>query len=132
MIAEQLAELRILRERENAPAPTATPLPNGGHLISVPGVALRGWNRPVADVLFVAPPGYPGAQPDCFWVEPTNFRLANGSTPANTNDSNPIPGDINPGRSTTWFSWHVQAWNPNRSTLATFFNVIQRRLKNPQ
>jgi hypothetical protein len=132
MIAEQLEELRILRERENGGAPTATVLPNGGHLIRVPDVVVSGWNRPTANVLFVAPPGYPGAQPDCFWVEPANFRLANGGTPANTNDSNPIPGDTNPGRSTTWFSWHVQAWNPNTSTLATFFNVIQRRLKTPQ
>jgi hypothetical protein len=65
MIQEQLAELQRIREQDGAPIPTATPLPNGGHLISVPEFALgAGWNRPAVNVLFVAPPGYPGAQPD--------------------------------------------------------------------
>lgn len=130
MIEEQFAQLRAARLADGAPEPTKVPLPNGGTLIRLPEVKLvDGWNRPSAIVLFVAPPGYPGAQPDCFWVEPTGVRLANGGTPQNSNDSNPIPGDVEPGRKTTWFSWHVQGWNPNTNTLLTYFNIILQRLK---
>jgi hypothetical protein len=96
----------------------------------VPGVDIGpGWSQPQVTVLFLAPPGYPAAQPDCFWVEPTGLRLAGGGTPQNTNDSNPIPGDTAQGRKTTWFSWHVQGWNPNSDSLVTFFKVIMKRLK---
>lgn len=105
-----------------------SPLPNGGVLIKVSGVKVEGWNRETADVLFVAPPGYPAARPDCFWVEPSGFRLANGGTPQNANDANPIPGDVG-GRQTTWFSWHLQSWNPSRDELLTYFNVVLSRLR---
>ena len=108
--------------------PQRTDLPSGGVLIQIPGVKVEGWNRPSADLLFVAPPGYPAGQPDCFWIEPSGFRLADGGTPKNANDGSPIPDDVNPGRSTTWFSWHVQSWNPSQDTLITYFNVILERL----
>lgn len=103
-------------------------LPNGAWLISVPGVKLPvGWNRNDVTVLFVAPPGYPAAQPDCFWVEPGGLRLQNGGTPQASNDSNPIPGDTKQ-RNMTWFSWHLQTWNPNTDSLVTYFNVAMQRL----
>ena len=110
--------------------PTFTSLNNGGVLIEVPNVDIKGqgWNRESAKVLFVAPPGYPAAQPDCFWVEPANFRMADNGTPQASNDANPIPNDGQPGRSTTWFSWHLQSWNPSKDALVTYFNVIMRRL----
>lgn len=110
--------------------PTFTPLGNGGILVEIENVDIKeqGWNRDNAKVIFFAPPGYPAAQPDCFWVEPAGLRLANGSTPQASNDSNPIPSDVKPGRSTTWFSWHLQSWNPNKDALVTYFNVIMRRL----
>lgn len=109
--------------------PIYTQLSNGGVLVEVDNVDIsgQGWNRDKAKVLFVAPPGYPAAQPDCFWVEPAGFRMANGGTPQNTNDANPIPGEVVPGRSTTWFSWHLQSWNPSKDSLVTYFNVIMRR-----
>lgn len=129
MIDSQLKDLADLRKEGGGTAPTSTPLPNGAVLIVVPDVAIEGWNRNTATVLFVAPPGYPAAQPDCFWVEPAGFRLASGGTPEASNDGNPIPNDIQPGRSTTWFSWHVQSWNPNRDSLKTYFKVIMNRLK---
>jgi hypothetical protein len=131
MTTEQFAELQArLRERSPASEAALLPLPNGGSLIKVTQVALGlGWNRPTADVLFVAPPGYPSAAPDCFWVQPTGLRLANGGTPQNSNDSNPIPGDNEPGRLTTWFSWHVQGWNPNMNSLWTYYLVILDRLR---
>lgn len=108
---------------------TCTQLSNGSHLIIVPDVKLpQGeWNRDHTTVLFVAPPGFPTAQPDCFWVTPTGFRLINETTPQASNDSNPIPGDTEQ-RSTTWFSWHLQSWNPNNDTLVTYFKVILQRL----
>lgn len=105
-----------------------SPLPNGAHLITVRDVKLpQGWNRAVATILFVIPPGYPAAQPDCFWVEPGGFRLQNGDTPQASNDSNPIPGEIF-ARNTTWFSWHLQGWNPNKDSLVTYFSIIKQRL----
>lgn len=128
MIQVQLQELAAHCEAHGLQPPVPTQLPNGGTLIRVPSVPVSGWSRPAADVLFVAPPGFPAAQPDCFWVEPNNFRLAGGQTPQSSNDGNPIPGDVEPGRSTTWFSWHVQSWNPSRDTLNTFFKVILSRL----
>ena len=131
MSAEQFAELQTrLRERSPTSLASLLPLPNGGSLIRVTQVALGpGWNRPATDVLFVAPPGYPGAAPDCFWVQPSGLRLSNGGTPQNSNDSNPIPGDNEPGRQTTWFSWHVQGWNPSMNSLWTYYLVILDRLR---
>jgi hypothetical protein len=100
--------------------------PNGGYVIEVRNHSLPpGWNRGVVTVVFFAPPGYPAAHPDCFWVEPGPIRLANGATPEGSNDTNPIPGV---GPRGTWFSWHVQSWNPNRDRLVTYFHVIKQRL----
>ena len=129
MIEAQLGELIEFRRVEGGAEPSIHPLNNGGVLVRVPGVRIEGWNRPEVDVLFLAPPGYPAARPDCFWVEPSGLRLANGATPQSSNDANPIPGDDKPGRSTTWFSWHVQSWNPSRDSLKTYFGVILNRLK---
>lgn len=128
MIDRQLEELRAFCLCEGAGEPTHTKMPNGGTLIRVPGVGVEGWNRPSVDVLFVAPPGYPAAQPDCFWVEPSGLRLAGGATPHASNDGNPIPSDVLPGRTTTWFSWHVQSWDPNRDNLKKYFKIILSRL----
>jgi len=105
-------------------------LPNGGLILRVENVDIGpGWNRERATVLFLAPPGYPASKPDCFWIEPGNFRLANGATPQAANDGNPIPGDTVGGRNTTWFSWHVDPWQPGRDTLVKYFQIILSRLK---
>lgn len=131
MIEQQFKELRSqLEDRSPSSDATLTPLPNGGALIKITRVDLgHGWNRQTADVFFVAPPGYPNAAPDCFWVEPRPMRLKSGATPQNSNDSNPIPGDNEPDRRTTWFSWHVQGWNPNTNSLWTYYLVILDRLR---
>lgn len=111
---------------------TATPLQGGFYLIEIRNVRLPvGWNRAVSTVLFLVPPGYPAARPDCFWLEPGGVRLGNGATPQNTSDSNPIPG-LQQARSTTWFSWHLQQWNPNQDSLLIYMNVIERRLDPPR
>lgn len=100
-------------------------LPSGAHLVTVPNTKLPpGWNHREVTVLFVVPPGYPAAQPDCFWAEPVGLRLADGRTPQGSNDSNPIP-EVGPRG--TWFSWHVQHWNPNTDTLVRYLNVILKR-----
>ena len=109
------------------PGTTATGLPSGARLITIPNYDLpAGWNRSRVTILFVAPPAYPAAQPDCFWVEPVGMRLTNGTTPQGTNDSNPIP---EVGSRGTWFSWHLQHWNPNRDSLLSYFKVIEQRFK---
>jgi hypothetical protein len=131
MITKQFSDLEErISKKSPASAVMLTPMSNGGAIIRVTQVDLvEGWNRPKADILFVAPPGYPSAAPDCFWVEPGGLRLANGATPQASNDSNPIPGDPQQGRSTTWFSWHVQGWNPNKNSLCGYYQLIIDRLQ---
>lgn len=129
MIDAQFDELIQHCAAAGCGVPRKTELQSGGMLIEVEDVPIEGWNRPSAKILFLLPPGYPAGQPDCFWVEPNNFRLADGQTPQAANDGNAIPGDAVSGRSTTWFSWHVQSWNPSRDTLITYFKVILDRLK---
>lgn len=109
---------------------TQTQLLSGAHLVEIKAYRLvPGWSQDLVTLLFVAPPGYPAAQPDCFWVEPTGLRLRDGSTPQNTNDANPIP---EVGVRGTWFSWHIQGWRPNHDSLITYFNVIKNRLDPPR
>ena len=102
------------------------------HLIVVPGVLLpKGWDSNICTVLFVAPPGYPAARPDHFWTD-IEIRVAqNKAIPHNTNISN----GTELGRlgwpqwdQCMWWSWHLQMWNPNQSSLFTYMKVIQRRL----
>lgn len=127
IVEQQLAVLR-----QSRPGASVDQLPTGAHLITIPDVQLPdGWNRRTTTVLFLTPPGYPSAQPDCFWVEPAQFRLANQGTPQGSNDSNPIPGLV-PARQLTWFSWHLQGWNPNHDSLITYLNVIMKRFESRQ
>src|SRR6266480_3513140 len=101
-------------------------LPSGARLIEIREYNLvAGWDQRVVTILFLAPPAFPAAQPDCFWVEPGPVRFNAGHTPQNTNDSNPIP---EVGQRGTWFSWHMQSWNPNLHTLWSFFKAIEQRL----
>lgn len=109
------------------PGATAVRLGSGAQLITIPNYTMpQGWDRQTVTILFVAPPAYPAGQPDCFWIEPGCVRLANGATPQGTNDSNPIP-EVGPRG--TWFSWHVQHWNPNRDSLLSYFKAIEQRFK---
>ena len=122
-IAEQLAKLK-----QSYPAATGTALPSGAFLVDVPDYKLpAGWNRDIVTVSFLAPVGYPAARPDCFWVDQPFLRLANGqAVPQASNEQNPIP---EVGLRGTWFSWHVQSWDPNKDSLLTYLNVIKRRLE---
>lgn len=119
-------ERHIEELKAECPNATATRLPSGAHLIQIPDVKLpSGWNRNNATVLFVAPAGYPGAKPDCFWLSPGGVRLEGERPPDRANDLNPIP---EVGQRGTWFSWHAQQWNPNRDNLVVYFKLIRQRL----
>jgi hypothetical protein len=127
VIAQQLLGLQQLYPKASAPQ-----LPSGAHLITVPEVPIPGgWNQQLVTILFLTSPAYPGAQPDCFWAVPAGIRLQNGAVPQNSNDTNPIP-EIVPATQATWFSWHVQQWNPNRDSLLTYLNVILNRFRSLQ
>lgn len=109
------------------PEARTTALPSGARLVEVPSVPLpAGWNRTQVTVYFLAPPGYPGAQPDCFWTDEPPLKLADRlDQPQNSAENNPIP---EVGMKGTWFSWHLQRWNPNQDSLQTYMNVILQRL----
>ena len=103
-----------------------------GHcLVFVPGVLLpRGWDKTICTVLFVIPPGFPGACPDHFFTD-IEVRLASKNWPKNTNVSN---GHLLESlgwpqwKTSLWWSWHLLHWNPNRDGLFTYMKVIQKRL----
>lgn len=116
------AQLKRLQER--MPGSSATELPGSGWIVRVPGLELpTGWSKAKSDVRFVAPNGYPFAQPDCFWADP-DLRLANGNLPQASNPGQPMPS----GEAGLWFSWHLkQPWNPNRDDFLTWLAVIRQR-----
>ena len=118
---QEIAEKKVGEVRQ-------APLPSGGILITVDNVQLpSGWNRDATSVRFVAPNGYPFAQPDCFWAD-EGLALENGLVPQASNNQ-PIPEINAPG---TWFSWHVQQWNPSKDSLLAYFQVIKQRLQKAQ
>lgn len=94
-------------------------------VVEVPDVPLPpGWNRGSTTIKFVVPRAYPNAPPDCFWTD-SGLALDGGREPQGTR-SQPLPGQSEPLR---WFSWHVQQWNPNAHTLASFFQVVLGRFR---
>ena len=114
--------------RNYLPQTSLQKLPDGSHLVIVPGFALpTGWSKRSVEVKFVAPVGYPLARPDCFWTD-SDLRLQNGSMPQATG-GNAIP-HVNAQH--LWFSWHVTSWNPNADSLLTYLYVIKRRLHDPR
>jgi len=100
-------------------------LPSGAALIFIPKLPLpAGWSKPITEIRFVAPVGYPFAKPDCFWTD-ADLRLQGGGIPQNVGN-NAIP---EVSGSYLWFSWHVAQWNPNKDNLTTYMRVIENRLK---
>lgn len=63
---------------------------SGTMLVTVPGVRLpQGWSKASTAIRFLIPPGYPFAQPDCFWAD-ADLRLASGAIPR-ARDPTPSP-----------------------------------------
>ena len=101
---------------------------DGTSLITVRDVGLcSGWNQTETTVCFLAPVGFPMAQPDCFWTD-GSLRLASGSLPKNSGLQVP-PFD---SATWLWFSWHLAHWNPSRNGLKSYFATIRDRLKRPE
>ena len=120
VVTMQLDELRERFGEAHAQAMTS-----GTMLVTVPGVRLpRGWSKTSTTIRFLIPPGYPHAQPDCFWAD-ADLRLASGAIPQSSG-LNAIPEATEQG---LWFSWHLTTpWNPNRDTLSSWMNSINDRL----
>jgi hypothetical protein len=98
---------------------------SGGMIISIPNMTLEPagkWNKPTTTVRILAPPAFPQAKPDCFWVD-QDVRLASGGLPQNAQPNSQL------GSNLLWFSWHVQKWNPNVDTLQTYLRVVLNRLR---
>ncbi len=129
MISDQFMELQGYLQEFKHQGSEIQRRTDGSYLVTVKGVDLpEGWAPRRVDVLFVAPPGYPAAKPDCFWVSPP-VRLASGAVPQASNEANLLPYDTVSGRKLTWFSWHLQMWDPNnRRGLANYYKVILQRL----
>ena len=128
MISEQFIELQSYLQEFKHQGADIQRRADGSYLITIKGVDLpAGWIQRQVDILFLAPPGYPAAKPDCFWVSPP-VRLSNGAIPQAANEGTPLPYDHSPGRPLTWFSWHLQMWDPNRDRLERFYRAILQRL----
>ena len=119
--------IQLQRLQEKYAGASLMPLPNGSALIVVPGMALGGnWNKAATTAYFVAPVGYPMAQPDCFWVD-ADVRLQNGGVPKNAG-----PQALPNGQQGLWFSWHPNGWNPNKDDLRSYVKIIEDRLSRPE
>jgi len=128
MISEQFIKLQTYLQEFKHQGSEIQRRADGSYLITIKGVDLpAGWNQKKVDIFFIAPPGYPAAKPDCFWVSP-RVRLSSGAIPQNANEGTALPYDLNPGRPLTWFSWHLQMWDPNRDGLDRFYRAIVQRL----
>ena len=117
------------RLQERHPGATMTALPGTGWIVRVPGVSLPdGWSKRSTEVLFIAPQGYPFANPDCFWTD-SDLRLANSGIPQSANANTPMPGANEP---LFWFSWHLQQpWNASRDDFLTWMAVVKQRFARP-
>jgi len=123
------AEVQIEDLRRRWPDVRTQDLPSGAILVTIGSISLPpGWSRVATSIRFLVPTGYPFAAPDCFWAD-NDLMLEGGRMPCNAGNNNIIPESAEPG---LWFSWHVQAWNPNRDTLSSWMNTIADRLRRLQ
>jgi hypothetical protein len=125
-----LAQFERLKER--FPDAKHQLLESGAVLFELPKVTLpAGWSQAETPLWFLAPVGYPGPCPDCFWVR-QDLRLQNGAMP-NASQVQTIPET---SQMALWFSWHVadqqKNWNPSRDTLSTYVSITLDRLRKVQ
>lgn len=123
-----LIDVQLEDLRRDHPEATADPRPDGTSLVTVPKVSLpSGWNQSHTTVRFLAPVGFPMAQPDCFWADEA-LRLAGGALPKNAQVQSPPFG----GPPKLWFSWHVSVWSGSRDTIKSYIGTIRNRLARPE
>jgi len=108
----------------------------GHHLVVVPSVNLpKQYRENICTVLFIAPPGFPAACPDHFFTD-IEIRCAdNLSMPHRTNMGNgALLEQLGwpQWKNSQWWSWHLQMWNPNQSSLYTYMKVIEQRFLSPE
>lgn len=139
MKLEPMEEKGLRQIKSRWPQAHIAPGKHGDGLVTIPGYELpSGWLCETLDgadlepatictVLFRKPCGFPAAKPDHFWVD-SRLRLADRSIPEYANYGNTIHG-FEWWKDLTWFSWHLQMWDPNRDTLYSFVNAIRMRLK---
>jgi|SRR5579863_1998158 hypothetical protein len=103
----------------------------GHHLIFVPSVKLpKQYRENICTVIFVAPPGFPAACPDHFFTDIEVRCKAGFGMPRNTNMGNGALLEqlgFPQWKDAQWWSWHLQMWNPNQSSLYTYMRVIEQR-----
>jgi hypothetical protein len=121
------------RVKTRYPGASLEELSSGAALVTVPDFPLpAGWSAASTDIRFLAPVGYPGPNPDCFWAT-SGLRLASGAMPQNAADPNPIPETPHQA---LWFSWHIEDparnWRPARDDLMTYLSMIGRRFEQRQ
>lgn len=120
-------EAHFKRLRELYPAASCTAIGDGRFLIHIPGVFLpTGWSKSITNIWFVAPVGYPGAAPDCFWAD-SDLRLAAGRLPQNSGEQL-VPGTTTAG---LWFSWHIGRWAPATHDMRTYASAMRSRFEQP-
>ncbi|MCC5051266.1 E2/UBC family protein [Xanthomonas campestris] len=123
-LADQFAQVKSAY-----PGASLVAAPDQSYLVLIPGFPLpAGWSHETINLRFVVPTGYPYAVPDCFWTD-ADLRLSTGVMPQNAQF-----GQVNLAQtdaSLLWFSWHItpNAWNPTKSDLMTYVQVIKRRFE---
>jgi len=120
-------DAHLERLKQRLPAAGWTDTQGQGLLVTLPQFPLPpGWNRAATDVYFLAPSGYPLARPDSFWTD-GDLRLASRpeALPQNTQFN---PAGVPQMASKLWFSWHLEAWDPNRDDLISWVASIRTRL----
>jgi len=138
-MTNQYIEDGIARLRTEWPQTHCERNKHGHHMIVVPSVKLApgylvaGSNEKatICTVIFIAPPGYPAARPDHFFTDIELRLAANKAIPYNTNTGNGMYlGSLGwpQWAKSMWWSWHLQMWDPNRSSLFTYMKVIEQRL----
>src|ERR1035437_8573865 len=70
MVKYPFIEDGLARLRSKWPQSHCQASKHGAHLIIVPSVLLpHGWDKTICTVLFIAPPGFPAANPHCFFTD---------------------------------------------------------------
>lgn len=122
-----LVDQQLGRLKARFPDASCAERGNLGQLITLPTFSLpNGWNKAATTVQFLVPTGYPFAKPDSFWAD-GDLRVAvrGNAMPQSTQFNNAGLPEMS---SKLWFSWHLQAWDPNRDDLQSWVASIRDRL----